>query len=236
MKKQFLLLVLTVFLFSCKSAEGSKAAGVPPPPPDPRDFPEKVTYNVRQINIVNPERTNIRSNVTVRYRPESDVIANINEIENKKIYEVFDKPILNKDIVFLSEYSPNPHFDDIDSLLSLFDVVLPEADIDKLNKSRLYYEINRISKDNLDIYVFRTDGGLHKLYILEYDKNSSIYDYNIKIGTPKDDIINRFGEPVYFSTYNDYIAYKSFSSLREIHIFLKDNAVSRVQLISFAGE
>jgi hypothetical protein len=65
-----------------------------------------IEYNAKYIEIKRGEDADVISNVDIIYRPESDVIVNINDIEPLPIVsEILDKPINNRNISMLSEYS-----------------------------------------------------------------------------------------------------------------------------------
>jgi hypothetical protein len=198
------------------------------------DFPVTIEYNV-DVNLARHYLNNIISNVNIIYKPESGVILNINEIENKNVNEILDNPILNIKIIY-SPTTPSGYyfFYDIIDLLTQFEIFLYEEDIMNINSSKPYENI-KISMENLNLYISRTFYTI-MLFIIEYENNSNIYDYNIKIGTEKDKIIERFGEPHYYSEEENVYIYNSFATFRQLNITFENNIVTKVQIITFEGE
>ena len=176
----------------------------------------------------------MRSNVIITYFPESGVIQNIEGFLSTAIYDVFEIPILNKNVLFPSQYTANPYFNGIADLINQFGVIVSDEDIDKLNNSPLD-TVNKITIDELHLYVIRIFDQRQKLFIIEYENNSNLFDFNVKIGIGKDVILERFGEPTYYNEDGSILIYTSFNTFRELNFLFDSNILTRVQLISFLG-
>ena len=198
------------------------------------NFPLSIEFNTRNIYIARSIDSDMRSNVNIIRFPESCRIMNLDEIENSKIDVIFNQPILNKNILFPPEFSENPYFDNIVDLLRMFEIDLSEAYIEKFNSSAEWVT-TRIEMENINLFTYRTIGQSQKLFIIEYNNNCSFYDFNIKIGTSKNQIIERFGEPTFYSKDREIFIYSSFRTLRQINIFFRNAEVIKVQIISWGG-
>lgn len=196
-------------------------------------FPKSIEYNIRNTGIPSSHDSNMKSNINIIYKLESDVILNINEIEHKDISDILNRPIINKNIRIPSEYDDN-NFDSISGLLKEFGIGLKYEDIERIGNEPLYNMI-KIETDDLNLYVYRVYEQIYKLFVIEYDGNSLLYDFNIKIGTGKDEINNRLDIPSYYSEEDDIYIYSSFKTLREVNILFDNDKVKKVQLISFGG-
>jgi len=198
-------------------------------------FPILIEYDVEFPNAMRLEE-NMVSNVIFEYAPENRGIINIDDIDNTRIIEVFDRPALNKTIE-LSSYigEKGPIFNNITELLLLFEIILPPEDVEIINNTTFSQELNRIKVESLTIYFTRIlrSSELQRLFIIEYDSNSDIFDWNIKIGSSRDEITKRFGEPSGYSIDRTIYIFESFSTARQINIIFNNDNVVKVQLIAF---
>jgi hypothetical protein len=197
-------------------------------------FPKSIEYNIKNTDIPSRHDSNMKSNINIIYKPESDVILNIEDVEHKSINDILNRPIINKNIYIPSEYADDNNFDSIFELLKEFGICLRREDIERINNEPLYNMI-KIETDDLNLYVYRIYEQVYKLFVIEYDGNSLLYDYNIKIGTGKDEINNRLDIPSYYSEEDDIYIYSSFKTLRQVNILFDNDKVKKVQLISFGG-
>ena len=163
-------------------------------------FPIFIDYNKPTVDyIVSKEiRSKLKSNIDIIYKPESDVILNLDEIENISIYEIFDRIVLNGNFCISSTYSDNHYFKNISDLLYLFNVKLNPNDIENINSIQDYYATIKVSTEYMNLYITK-DTYSYRLFMVEYDKNSSIYNFNLKMESEKDELLKMFGIPAYNS-------------------------------------
>jgi hypothetical protein len=190
-----------------------------------------------KTNFAHSWGSNIKPNVNIMHRPESDGIENIQEIDNLLINSVFENPIFDRNIKILSHVRTIYYFT-IHDLLQPFEIFLTEEQNEKLVELPLYgSSMNKISFNNLNLYFYKTSGSnnLFLLFMLEYEENSSFYNYNIKIGMNKEEIIEKFGTPTYYSEVGDVNIYYSFSTGRQLNITYDNDVVVKVQMITYEG-
>jgi hypothetical protein len=192
-----------------------------------------IEYNFKNLEIKRGINTDMIQNVKIMYRLESDAILNINEIEPLPIVsEILDNPISNRSVSMLSEYSQKRLYNGFEEIAKLLDINIVEQSLNKINNNE-YYEIIKITANDIILYIYRESN--IKLFIMEYSVNNVLYDYVLKIGTDKDEIIKKLGQPTYYSNKTDIFIYESFKSLRQINIQFNNNKISKVQLISWGG-
>ena len=194
------------------------------------NFPILIEHNV-QANLARHFGDNMRSNVIIINKPESCAILYIEGIDWSKmevVESILDKPILNKSIV------PYRSTANIVDILSSFEIFISKEDINNINNTPRHTE-NRITMENLSLYFFRFEGEANWLFVIEYENNSDFYDFNIKIGTERGEIINRLGKPTYYSDDGGIFIYRSFRTLRQLHIIFDNHAVVKVQIAIFEG-
>lgn len=200
------------------------------------DFAVLVEYDVQRPHLGRFD-DNVISNVILKHYFERGGIKNILDIDNTKIIDVLVRPILNIDVSLRSatEGIRGFHFSDIAELIKTFGIVLPEEDVINLNDVDTYeFVINRIIVEALRLYFYRPFflSSSQFLNVIEYEKNSNFFDWNIKIGTSKDDIIERFGNPSANSADGTVYIFESFTTLRKINITFENDRVRKVQLIA----
>jgi hypothetical protein len=193
-----------------------------------------IEYDIEKIDIIRGIDDNMKPNVNIQYKPETDVILNINEIDNIKIIDVFDRPILNKNIYLPSEYSSNPYFNDITELLNSHDIFLTEKDMEKISNVQTWRNI-KIGTNNITLYFYKVHDQFFKLFVIEYENSNYVYDYNIKIGTEREKIIKRFGKPTYSSDNENIYIYSSLKTSRQINLFFDNDKLIKIQLVSWGG-
>jgi hypothetical protein len=198
------------------------------------NFPLSIEINTKKIDLARRNDSDMISNVNILYLPESCAIMNIDEIENQGLYDIFNRPILNKNMSFPSEYSQNPYFNNIINLLGMFNIDISENDIINLNNSSVLVT-NKILTENINLYIYRTFGQSYKLFIIEYECNSHFYDFNLKIGSTKNEIVQRFNYPAFYSVERDIFIYSSFQTFRQINLTFENEVVKKVQIISWGG-
>lgn len=176
------------------------------------------------------------SNVNVIYKSESDAIINIDEIEpNTIVTDILDKPVVNKNIQILSEYTSNSRFRNIVKLLEQFEIMLFPSDIEKINNIEGYYSSFWIQTSDIRLKISKEGRQQFRIFIFEYAHNSDLYDYKLKIGLSDLDIKDFLGQPTSYSPTRNIWVYNSFKTLRQINIFWEDNIINKVQLVSWGG-
>ena len=181
--------------------------------------------------------SDMRAKVEIIYWPESCSIQNIAEIKNEKINFIFDRPILNKDIYFASDNCPNAYFDNIVDLLFLFGIGLSSENMEVINNPTSFwgYNITRIVMENLNLYTLGFGGKSAKVFVIEYKNNCTFYDFSLRIGSNRKDIIEKIGNPHFISEERGIDIYSCFITLRQINLFYTNDEVVKVQLISWGG-
>lgn len=200
------------------------------------NIPVAIEHNVEDLNIVSPWQSNVISNVNIIHFPESCSIMNLEEIDNIKINDVFDKPILNKEILFRSSMVGSAWRDTADILRS-FGIYIPLEKIEEMVKNTQGFTTHKIMVENMRLFFLKNYGwSTSFLFMIEYENNSEFYDWNIKIGTSRNEITKRFGEPTYFTETRCVYIYESFSTFRSANITFDNNdKVRKVQLLAFDG-
>ena len=201
------------------------------------NFPLSIENNVRGLFLPHQNNSDMRAKIEIIYWPESCSIKNIAEIQNERINLIFDRPILNKDIYFASDNCPNAYFDNIVDLLFLFGIGLSSENMEAINNPTSFggYNITRIAMENLNLYTLGFGGKSAKVFVIEYENNCTFYDFNLRIGTNREDIIEKIGNPHFTSEERGIDIYSCFITLRQINLFYKNDEVVKVQLISWAG-
>lgn len=195
----------------------------------------EIIYETGDIPIVRRIDEDMISNVNIIYRSESDAILNLDEIEPDQIItDILDKPIRNKNIRILSEYSSNSRFRNIEKILELFEIIVLPSDIEKINNLG-YYRSFIIKTSNFRLRVTKEYNQIFRLFIFEYSNNSASYDYLLKVGVDKNYIKENLGLPTSQSSERNIWVYDSFKSLRQINIFFEENIVQKIQLVSWGG-
>lgn len=167
-------------------------------------------------------------NVDIIIIPETCTIQNLQEIDNVKINDVFNRPILNKDIMLFYHTRGMRSFG-INDLLDPLQIILSEEDEERL------FHTNKITMEEISLYFHGSrEEDIFFLYVIEYENNSILFDFNIRIGTSRDEITERFGAPTYFSEDRDTYIYFSFSTFRQMNILFNNDRVAKVQLIAFS--
>ena len=181
------------------------------------DHHAKVEYDTQPIFAL-PRHDNMILNV------------NINEVDNTKINTIFEKPVLNKNIELQSGFR-GTNFSNISEILTSFDIFIPAEDVEVINKLPSAGQITRLTTEYVSLSI--VDSSF--LFMIEYNNNNNLYDWNIKIGTNKNDIIEIFGEPSAYSNDGDVYIFSSFDTGRQINITFFNDKIIKVQLISFPG-
>ena len=191
-----------------------------------------IPYNIlkdTRINFATYHNDNIISNAVIEYYTESGVIKNINEIDNYNIIGILDRPILNWNVEFF-RYGSN-----INNILNQFGINLSTDEINDLNSMRLYSPFI-ISFDVIELYFFRVGREIYRLSVIQYNSNSIVYEFNLKIGTPKIEIIEKFGDPTYYTDDENIFIYPFFGTLRQLNVLFENDIVAKVQIIAYDGE
>ena len=176
----------------------------------------------------------MKQNINVIYRSESDAIENIDEIEpNQKVIDILNKPFEKIEFSILSDFSEKRLFNGINELLNIFEVNISQDTVDKFNSIELYKNV-KIKIKNLNIYVYRDYKEYFKLFFIEYD-NSLFFDPKTKMENNKNDIIKLLGNPSAYSEERNIFIYVSHKTGRQINIFFNNENVKLVQLISWGG-
>jgi len=199
------------------------------------NFP--VTLVLEKPNFARQRDSNIISNVNIIRVPESNSIRNIHEIDNIKINTVFDRPILNREILLYSHNRQIYHFN-IFELLNPFQIILSKEDIEKLSNLPLYgFDIYKVNMEKISLFFYKNSGSQDEflLFVIEYENNSTLFDFNVRIETERNMIHDRFGEPTFFSEDNNVYIYFSFTTNRQMNITFENDKVVKVQLITFEG-
>ena len=201
-------------------------------------FPVCIEFDISSSDFILGHGQNMISNIESIYAPESCEILNLEEIQNIAIENIFYNPILNTNMFLPCHWSPRDNiFRNIDDLLNIFDIVLSQEEIDRIDANRANGFGSgsiRISTEYMSLYIEKSQFHF-RLWMLEYDKISSVYDFNIKIGTGKEEIISRFGIPSRQTEQGHIFDYVSFKSLRSMIILFYDEKVKKVQLIASDG-
>ncbi|GHV34614.1 hypothetical protein AGMMS4952_27010 [Spirochaetia bacterium] len=187
-----------------------------------------IEYNTK-ISFAHYGDDDMVGNVKKIYKPETDTILNIDEIEPKDIVlEIFNKPILNKDIGMPLIYDNKEIYYGFKEITTLFNKKIDPIEVIKINDSSPE-NINKITIDNISFYLF----GSRYLFIMEYFENSSLYNFVLKIGMNKDEIVEMLGEPSYYSDKRNIFIYSSPKTLRQINLHFDNDKLSIVQLFAF---
>lgn len=198
-------------------------------------FPVSIEFDLEPGFMIFSGR-NMILRTEIIYASESCQILNYYEVLNVDVNDVLDRPILNKNIFLPSTVRTNyrAFFDCIEELLNIFGVSLLQADVDKFNETQAWRS-SRITLEYMYLYITRTFSGSFRLWMIEYNKPSSLYDFNVKIGTEKSEIISRFGFPIYYSEEGDIFDYWAHGTLRSMIILFENEKVARVQLTASDG-
>ncbi|GMO62457.1 MAG: hypothetical protein Ta2A_09080 [Treponemataceae bacterium] len=168
-------------------------------------------------------------NVKIIYKPETDTIQNIDEIEpNNIVIEILDKPIVNKDIGMPFIYGNKKIFYDFEEITTILNKKIDPVEKNKIKASNSE-TINKVTIDNINFYLF----GSIFLFIMEYSENNSLYDFVLKIGMNKDEIVGMLGEPSYYSDKRNIFIYSSHKTSRRMILYFDNDKLSKVQLFSF---
>ena len=227
MLKLIYLPIALLFLFSCHSNEKVSAQN------NSSSINKEIFIDFEpNPNIIRINDKDILKTIKIVYRPESDSIANLSEIEpNKIVLDVLDKPFNNLQLRIISDSAVNRVFNGIQELLKIFDTDLPNYIIEKINSIDSYNQIIKIAIHNADLYIYRESKSFFKLFIAEYNSNF-LYEPIIKIGDSKNDILKLLGNPSGYSDERNLFIYQSFGTGRQIVIFFDNETVKSVQLAS----
>ena len=195
-------------------------------------FPVSIEFDLAPGYMITYRRNMISR---VIYAPESCAILNYYEVLSIDSNTVLDNPILNKNIFLPSTVRTNyrAFFERVEDILDVFGISLLQEDIEKFNKTRNHGS-SRVRLEYMNLYITRSSDWF-RLWMIEYDKPSTIYDFNIEIGTGKDEIISRFGNPARHSEEDDIFVYWAFGTLRSVILLFENNKVVRVQLTASDG-
>ena len=192
------------------------------------DIPYTILKNI-WIDFATYHDDNIISNAVIEYYPESGVIRNISEIDNYNIMGILDRPILNWNVEFF-RYGSN-----VNNILTQFGINISTEDLYDLNNMPLYNPF-RVSFDVIDLNFFRSISEIHWLSVIQYNSNSDVYEFNLKIGTSKIEILEYFGEPTYYTNDGNIFIYPFFGTLRQLNVIFENDIVTKVQIIAYDGE
>jgi hypothetical protein len=193
-----------------------------------------IDFNVDSIKIARVIDDDMIKNVIAVYKPESDTIINIDEIEPDQILiDILNKPFENLELCIFSESSNKRVFNGITELFDIFNISVSQNNLDRFNSIGLYKNI-KITIENLTLYVYYEGNTYYKLFIVEYN-NDYIYEPKLKTSSTKDDIIKTFGNPSAYSDERNIFIYQSNKTGRQINIFFENDKVNYIQLISWGG-
>jgi len=182
---------------------------------------KNIIYNIPELEL----------NVEIKFaRYTSENIKTDEEIQ--KINNVFEWPILNKNINVFSQKNNIPYID-IGKLLRPFEIIVTPEQLNK-DEFRLSSDLmHKVTFDNLSLYLCRNFSASweYLLFVIEYERNSNFYDINVKIGTGRDEIIERFGEPNCIT--EDIFIYDASDIYRRMDIAFDNDTVTKVQLIRY---
>jgi hypothetical protein len=194
----------------------------------------EIDFNISKVQFARFNNVDMTQNIPVIYKKQSDVIANINELEpNKKVIDILNEPFEKLNLSILSDFSEKRLFNGINELFEIFEIKISQDIIEKFNSNELY-KLIKIKIENLNIYVYRDHKEYFKLLFTEYN-NNFIYEPKMKIGYNKTEIINSFGNPSSYSERRNMFIYISHKTGRQINIFFNNENVKLIQLISWNG-
>ena len=185
--------------------------------------------------IIRISDKDIFRNFDIIYKPESDVIINLDEIETSQVIsDILDKPFNELNLKIFSDYNINRVFNGIQELLEIFNIELSNDIIEKINIIAPYRQIIKITINSIDLYLYRENLLFFKLFIVEYKKNFS-FEPIIKIGDNKSKILTMLGNPSGYSDERNLFIYQSFKTSRQIVIFFENDIIKFIQLVSWGG-
>ncbi len=253
MKKNAVIGLFIILLFSCsqKKAETNKSEEIITSNfvvEQQNDFPSKDSPNSDTENVVVEEQVDIPSkgpinyeeikrlsllhfndeNVIARnkveYYPETDVIKNIENFDQKEsFYDYFRKPFSN---IELNAYQNNRM--KLKELLAQFNII--GYDLSSLNSVNMYTTI-KIPRDGINLYLTNVGSDTYRIFVIEIVNDSDEYKSSLSLNSSQEDIIELLGEPNFYTDDNSNFIFSSLNDLHQLNISFENNKIEKLQYI-----
>ena len=191
-----------------------------------------IEFNATEIILARRNDSDMNQSINPIHQTARDLFENIDAFDyNQRLLKILNRPFEKLEFSMFENNAGVRLFDRMDELLNIFNINIPQSEIEKFDFSG-HEEFIKVKTENLSICIYRA-GNIFRVFFIEYD-NNMFYEPKLRIGYSKHDIINLLGNPSTYSNTRNIFIYFCYETWRQINIHFDDNEeVKFVQLITW---